>query len=102
MRLDDFINDHVVALFEEVHAYLRIFFDFRSVDDFSMCVHVCDRLAELVVQRFSCFRFQGQGIARSELRDGAKTFGCRGRGFSRSIGSLRNGGRGRGCLRVSN
>ena len=33
---DDFINDHVVAVFNVVNANLRIFSDFRSFDHFSI------------------------------------------------------------------
>jgi hypothetical protein len=98
-REDNFINYHVVAVFEGVDPNRRIFFDFRGFNHLSVCIHVCDVLAECVVHGFGCFGFQGQGIARSELRGGAKTFGCRGRGFSHSIGLRGNRGGGRGCLR---
>ena len=54
-RHDDFINEHVVALFDVVNANLRIFPDFRSFDHSSICSHVGDRLIEPVAQRLACF-----------------------------------------------
>ncbi len=56
---------------------------------------------ERVVHGLGCFGFQDQGIARSKLRDGAETFGCRRGGFSHSIGLGRNLGGRRVCLRES-
>src|SRR4029450_5785339 len=48
-RHDDLVNYHVVAVLDVVNANLRIFSDFRSFDNLSICSHVCDGLAELVV-----------------------------------------------------
>ena len=62
-RQDNFINYHVVALFEVVNANLRIFSDFRGFDNLSVRIHVFDGLAERVAHGFGCFGFQGQGIA---------------------------------------
>jgi len=81
-REDNFINQHIVALFDEVNPNLRISCDFRGFDHFSVCIHEFDGLAEFEVHGFGRFGFQDQGIARSKLRDGAKTFGCRGGGFT--------------------
>ena len=52
-------------------------------------------------ERLGRFSFQEKVMSRSEFRDDAITFGCRGCGFRRSIGLRRNGRGGRGCLRES-
>jgi len=98
LRHNNFVNHHVVAILDVVNANLRIFSHFRSIDNTSIRSHVGDRLAELVVHRFARFSFQDQRLARSEVGDGAETFGRRGCGFSCSS---RSRGRGGGCLPVS-
>src|SRR6476469_9658765 len=99
---NDLINQHVVPTFEVVNANLRIFSNCRRLNYPSVRALVSDRLAELVVRRFAGLGLQHYCLARSEVGDGAETFGRGGRGFSCSIASRRHGGgRGGGCLSVS-
>src|SRR6266550_557667 len=85
-----------------LNATLRIFSDFRRLNYPSVRGLVCDRFAELVVRRFASLGLQHYCLARSEVGDGAETFGRGGRGFSCSIASRRHGGGRRGgCLSVS-
>jgi hypothetical protein len=71
-----------------MNANLRIFFDFRSFDHFSIGSHVGDRLAELVANGLVRFRFQEKLMSRSEFRDRARVFGCCCCGFTRSVGPV--------------
>src|SRR6476619_7107419 len=99
---NDLINQHVVPTFEVVNANLRIFSDLRRLNYPSVRGLVSDRLAELVVRRFAGLGLQHYCLARSEVGDGAETFGRGGgRGFSCSIASRRHSGRRGGCLSVS-
>ena len=94
LRHDNFVNHHVVALFDVVNANLRIFSDFRSIDNTSIRSRVGDRLAELITHGLARFSFQDHRLARSKVGDGTETFGRRGRGFGCSTRSRRSRSRG--------
>src|SRR6476619_6325858 len=97
---NDLINQHVVPTFEVVNANLRIFSDLRRLNYPSVRGLISDRLAELVVGRFAGLGLQHYCLARSEVGDGAETFGRGGNGFSSSAPRCHRSGR-RGCLSVS-